>query len=149
MSACDVYGCLGEAADAGDARVRPLCAGHSEGNFLLCPMCDAAFENDEDLTMILYRQIDFSSRAFGPGSRALGIVAHIRKELREIEAAPSDLEEWIDVALLALDGAWRSGASPEEVCRALVAKIAKNEARTWPAPGAQDQAIEHIEEATS
>lgn len=96
---------------------------------------------------LLHRQVAFSSRTFGPGPRALGIVDHIRKELREIEAAPGDLEEWIDVALLALDGAWRSGASPEAVCRALVAKLAKNEQRAWPAPGAQDQAIEHIEEA--
>ena len=74
-----------------------------------------------------------------------GVVDHIRKELREIEAEPGDLKEWIDVAILALDGAWRSGASPAEILAALVAKQDKNEARTWPGwRGADpDKAIEH------
>ena len=57
---------------------------------------------------------------------------HIRKELLEIEADPGDLMEWIDVAILALDGAWRSGATPEQIIMALVGKQIKNEGRTWP-----------------
>lgn len=93
----------------------------------------------------LQRQRDFSERTFGPGSRAAGVVDHIRKELREIEENPGDLAEWIDVVILALDGAWRSGATPAQIIDALVAKQAKNEARTWPdwrsAP--VDKAIEH------
>ncbi|HEJ3062545.1 TPA: DUF550 domain-containing protein [Pseudomonas aeruginosa] len=93
----------------------------------------------------LQRQRDFSERTFGPGPRAAGVVDHIRKELREIEENPSDLSEWIDVVILALDGAWRSGATPAQIIDALVAKQAKNEARTWPdwcsAPA--DKAIEH------
>ncbi|HHJ1578118.1 dATP/dGTP pyrophosphohydrolase domain-containing protein [Pseudomonas aeruginosa] len=60
----------------------------------------------------LERQRRFSERTFGPGSRAAGVVDHIRKELREIEEAPGDLAEWIDVVILALDGAWRTGATP-------------------------------------
>lgn len=93
----------------------------------------------------LQRQRDFSERTFGPGPRAAGVVDHIRKELREIEENPGDLAEWIDVAILALDGAWRSGATPAQIIDGLVAKQAKNEARTWPdwrsAPA--DKAIEH------
>ncbi|MCT7342173.1 DUF550 domain-containing protein [Pseudomonas aeruginosa] len=73
-----------------------------------------------------------ASASFGPGSRAAGVVDHIRKELREIEEAPGDLAEWIDVVILALDGAWRTGATPAQIIDALVAKQTKNEARTWP-----------------
>ncbi len=96
----------------------------------------------------LERQRAFSERAFGPGSRPLrlaGVIDHIQKELREIEADPSDLEEWIDVVLLACDGAWRAGHEPAAIAAALEAKLAKNERRTWPdwrtAPA--DKAIEH------
>ncbi|RQF90602.1 hypothetical protein IPC255_19480 [Pseudomonas aeruginosa] len=93
----------------------------------------------------LHRQRRFSERTFGPGSRAAGVIDHIRKELREIEEAPGDLAEWIDVVILALDGAWRTGATPAQIIDALVAKQTKNEARTWPdwrsAPA--DKAIEH------
>lgn len=93
----------------------------------------------------------WSERTFGPGSRVAGVVEHIRKELREIEAAPADLEEWIDVALLAFDGAWRSGASPEAIVGALVGKQAKNERRIWPdwRTAAPDQPIEHVPPAHS
>lgn len=93
----------------------------------------------------LQRQRDFSERTFGPGPRAAGVVDHIRKELREIEENPGDLAEWIDVVILALDGAWRTGATAAQIIDALVAKQAKNEARSWPdwrtAPAGQ--AIEH------
>jgi len=36
------------------------------------------------------------------------------------------------VVILALDGAWRSGATPEQIIGALVAKQTKNEGRQWP-----------------
>ncbi|MDP5705941.1 dATP/dGTP pyrophosphohydrolase domain-containing protein [Pseudomonas aeruginosa] len=93
----------------------------------------------------LERQRRFSERTFGPGSRAAGVVDHIRKELREIEEAPGDLAEWIDVVILALDGAWRTGATPAQIIEALVAKQTKNEARTWPdwRTVPVDKAIEH------
>ncbi|MCO7556147.1 dATP/dGTP pyrophosphohydrolase domain-containing protein [Metapseudomonas otitidis] len=98
-----------------------------------------------DFAAHLQRQREFSERTFGPGSRAEGVVDHIRKELKEIEASPGDLSEWIDVVILALDGAWRSGATPAQIIDALVAKQTRNEARTWPdwrsAP--LDKAIEH------
>ena len=93
----------------------------------------------------LQRQRDFSEKTFGPGARTAGVVDHIRKELKEIEAAPDDITEWIDVVILALDGAWRSGASPQQIIDAMVSKQTKNEGRIWPdwrtAP--TDRAIEH------
>lgn len=98
-----------------------------------------------DLVSHLYRQRAFSLRTFGPGDRQKGVVAHIRKELAEIEEKPTDLTEWIDVAILAFDGAWRAGHSPEAIAAALAAKQAKNEGRTWPdwRTVPQDKPIEH------
>ncbi|MCP1617004.1 uncharacterized protein DUF550 [Pseudomonas sp. SLBN-26] len=98
-----------------------------------------------DFAAHLQRQREFSERTFGPGSRAKGVVDHIRKELKEIEASPGDLSEWIDVVILALDGAWRSGATPAQIIDALVAKQTRNEARTWPdwRSVPLDKAIEH------
>lgn len=99
-----------------------------------------------DLVQHLRRQIAFSKETFGPGARHEGVIDHIRKELREIEANPYDITEWIDVVILALDGAWRAGYTPAQIVEALAAKQAKNESREWPdwrtaEPG---KAIEHV-----
>lgn len=98
-----------------------------------------------DLITHLHRQIEWSRRTFGPDTRAKGVVEHIRKELAEIEAAPGDLAEWIDVVILALDGAWRAGFTPEQIVTQIVAKQTKNEGRKWPdwRNASPDQAIEH------
>lgn len=98
-----------------------------------------------DMLAHLSQQREWSERTFGPGARTAGVLDHIRKELTEIEKAPLDLSEWIDVVILALDGAWRAGHLPHEIIAALRAKQAKNEARTWPDWRTQpnDKAIEH------
>jgi len=97
----------------------------------------------------IQRQINWSGKTFGNGVRTKGITAHIRKELAEIEAAPHDVEEWIDVVILALDGAWRAGYSPAQICNALEAKQAKNFLRTYPMPLSEDHPSEHIREASN
>ncbi|WP_454261470.1 dATP/dGTP pyrophosphohydrolase domain-containing protein [Pseudoxanthomonas mexicana] len=98
-----------------------------------------------DLTAHLRRQRRWSDTTFGPGERTAGVLDHIRKELIEVEAAPHDTSEWMDVAILAFDGAMRAGATPEQVVAALKAKQDRNEARTWPdwRTMPKDQAIEH------
>lgn len=98
-----------------------------------------------DFKTHLERQIAFSEKTFGPGMRTNGVLDHIRKELAEIEKEPADTNEWIDVVILGLDGAWRSGASAEEIIIRLQAKQEKNEKRSWPdwRLVGQDQAIEH------
>lgn len=98
-----------------------------------------------DLVAHLKRQHEWSARTFGPGHRTAGVLDDIRKELCEIEESPLDLSEWIDVAILAFDGAWRAGYTPEEIATALVAKQTKNESRTWPdwRTMPSDKAIEH------
>lgn len=93
----------------------------------------------------LTRQREWSRETFGPGPRTAGVCDHIRKELAEIEADPGDLREWVDVIILAFDGAWRTGAEPAEIIAAIKAKQARNEARTWPDWRTADpnKAIEH------
>lgn len=93
----------------------------------------------------LIRMREFSRKTFGPGRRTKGVVDHIRKELLEIEKDPEDLEEWIDVVILALDGAWRTGAEPYEIIGKLLYKQNKNEGRKWPdwRTMREDEAIEH------
>lgn len=108
-----------------------------------------SFDGDSDccdLVDHIERQQEFSLRTFGPGARTAGLIDHIRKELIEIERAPSDLTEWIDVVMLGLDGAWRSGHEPEEIARALRAKLEKNISREWPdwRTADPDKAIEHV-----
>lgn len=103
-----------------------------------------------DLIAHLHRQRAFSERTFGPGARTAGVLDHIRRELDEVAAAPDDVTEWIDVVLLAFDGAWRAGHSPEAIAEALAAKQARNEARTWPDWRTADpnKAITHVKEKT-
>lgn len=99
-----------------------------------------------DFEKHLARQREFSDRTFGPGLRTQMVVDHIRKELIEVLAKPEDLTEWIDVAILALDGAWRTGATPQDIIDALFAKQIKNESRIWPdwRTSDLDKAIEHV-----
>jgi len=96
------------------------------------------------LAAYLLHQREWSNRTFGPGRRTGGIVQHIEKELREIEAKPTDLSEWVDVIILALDGYWRHGGDPKNIMVDLQAKQIVNFGRRWPAPVAEDVVTEHI-----
>lgn len=89
---------------------------------------------------------EWARETFGPGERVQGVLAHIRKELLEIEAEPHDLSEWVDVILLALDGASRQGYTGAEIIEAWHAKVEKNHARNWPDWRTQDPngPIEHV-----
>lgn len=99
-----------------------------------------------DLVEHIDRQRYWSELTFGPGTRDKGLLDHIRQELLEIQENPNDLSEWIDVVILALDGAWRHGYSPEEIASALVTKQTINENRQWPdwRTQSKDQPINHI-----
>lgn len=101
-----------------------------------------------DLVAHLHRQIATSKKNFGPDTsddKLMGILSHIRKELDEISEAPRDLIEWIDVVILALDGAWRAGYAPDQIVEALECKQSLNERRKWPhwSTVPANQPIEH------
>jgi len=90
------------------------------------------------------RHIPWSTSTFGDGMRTTGITAHILKELAEIHANPHDVSEWIDVVILALDGAWRAGYTAEQVVDALFDKLAVIRTRIYPKPASEDEPSEHV-----
>lgn len=99
----------------------------------------------------LLRRGRWSQATFGPGRRTAMVVDHLRRELVEIEDAPGDLAEWVDVALLAFDGATRAGWSAQQIIDAVVAKQAVNETRRWPDWRTQppDRAIAHLPDSAA
>lgn len=102
-----------------------------------------------DLSAHLHRQIAASKKMFGPDisdEKLRGITSHIRKEADEVEQDPRDLIEWIDIVILAFDGAWRAGYTPDQIIEALVFKQNKNESRKWPdwRTVSPETPIEHI-----
>lgn len=72
-------------------------------------------EPEFDLIGHLKRQYAFSEKAFGPSTSTEGIKKHIQSEIEEIRKDPSDIYEWIDVLILAIDAARREGMTVEEV----------------------------------
>ena len=120
-----------------------------------------------DLQQHLLRQMAFSHATYGPGKRTEGVTDHIRKELVEVAEAQGveQIEEWVDVVILALDGLTRRLAfsmseedctdpqlrmDPEVVvqkaCEMILQKQTRNEARNWPdwRTAEKGKAIEHV-----
>lgn len=101
-----------------------------------------------DLVAHIKNQQEWSFKTFGPlgqGQKPEGVINHLEKELKELRAKPTDLEEWIDVVILGIDGATKGGYTPEQIATMLMAKQVKNENRKWPDWRTMDQtkAIEH------
>jgi len=83
----------------------------------------------------LQEQYQWSIATFGSGKCTQGLISHIIDELNKVVERPDDMEEWIDVAMLALDGALRlsrrKGREHEEVMECLWHKLAINHRRQW------------------
>lgn len=86
----------------------------------------------------------WSQQAIGPGQRTEGLLKHIQKELDEIRAKPDDLEEWIDVINLAIDGATRRGFSGQQIIHGLLDKFMKLQDRNWPKNISEAEPVEHL-----
>lgn len=89
-------------------------------------------------------QIVWSRLTFGHGQRTEGVLKHIESEIAEVRQQPDDLEEWVDIIILALDGAWRSGHTTHEIIHTMAQKQLKNFMRQWPEPNGKDEPVEHI-----
>lgn len=64
-----------------------------------------AINYDLSKKLSLFSRIkDWSEKTFGSGNRTIGLIEHIREELKEVQDKPYDLKEWVDVMLLAFDG---------------------------------------------
>ena len=103
----------------------------------------------EDITF----QRQWSDDTLGPGKRTAGVLAHIKKEVEEVAKKPTDLSEWIDLIILAIDGATRQGYTGTEVIRAYHAKMMENTLREWPpipeGGFPEDMAVEHVRSKVS
>ncbi len=112
-----------------------------------------------DFKQHLVRQMVFSRATFGPGPRTEGVSDHIVKELAEVKSSECSgrQKEWVDVAILALDGLTReiwsdrnylitADEAAAKAVRMIVEKQAKNERRDWPDWRTADpgKAIEHV-----
>lgn len=60
----------------------------------------------------LEQQIAWSEATFGPRSERgpIGPLRHLLKELKEIEADPADIMEWVDACFLVIDASWRASS---------------------------------------
>jgi len=97
----------------------------------------------------LRRHLEWGHAMFGTpadGRGPLGPLDHLKKEIKEIEESPNDLEEWIDAIILSIDGFLRAGGKITMVLPLLFAKQAKNGLRDWPDWRKADpnKAIEHV-----
>jgi len=105
------------------------------------------FEWEYMFTEYVQRHTEWSLKTFGPRSLwaqdTERLCRHIEKEVHEIRQRPLDCEEWIDVIILAIDGAFRSGHSPAEIALTLRQKQDKNIQRTWIIPEDPTVPIEH------
>jgi hypothetical protein len=111
-----------------------------------CHVATLILEDEKDRETIesyLARQWDWSRRTFGDEYRTEQILGHIRKELDEIAANPEDRIEWLDVALLALDGYQRpAGGTVETLMPDLLRKQKINFGRKWVQAG-PGEPVEH------
>jgi hypothetical protein len=97
------------------------------------------------LREVLTNQMEWSLRTFGSGRRTIGITKHIEKECAEVRDNPDDLSEWVDIMILAMDGYWRAGGTPEMLLHDIIAKQSINRERTYPKTN-EDEPSEHIRE---
>jgi len=95
----------------------------------------------------VHRHFNWSLAAFGAKQNTESICSHIEKEVEEIRKNPEDLEEWIDIIILGLDGALRCQGMgkvvADDLVDALEAKLQKNIQRKWIIPTDPTQPIEH------
>jgi hypothetical protein len=84
------------------------------------------------------RQSAWSQQTFGFDSDRgpEGALAHLAREVAEIQAKPKDLIEYADAYILLCDACRRAGYEYDDLISAVEAKAAINRQRTWAAPDA-------------
>lgn len=99
------------------------------------------------LSDYIEKQIEWSKVTFKDHPNIDSILDHIRKELKEIEQNPTDPYEWIDLIILAIEGAWRiANLSEHGIEQYLIQKQLINKQRNWPdvTTFPKGKAIEHV-----
>lgn len=80
-----------------------------------------------------------------PDATHVGALNHLKKECKELDKDPDDLEEWADAFFMVLQGGRKAAGSLDRFMAEVSLKLQKNEARTW-APMAEDGTVEHVRE---
>lgn len=95
-------------------------------------MSDLGAFRSLELVHYLRDQMQWSKETFGAGVRTEPLLKHIEMECNEVrDSNGDDLYEWIDIIILAFDGALTHGFTPEEIAFALRYKLEKNKKRTY------------------
>ena len=76
--------------------------------------------------MILFQRRNF------PNQTLAAKLEHLRREVVELQASPTDLSEWADVLILFLGSANKAGLAATELIAIAHEKMAINEKRQWP-----------------
>lgn len=84
-----------------------------------------------------------SRKQFGEGKRTGSLTKKISQELEEVIAQPDDLEEWVDILILAMDGYWRHGGTSEWLLHDLHNKLCVVAERTYPKTD-EDTPVQHV-----
>ena len=95
------------------------------------------------LEQFWYDQAAWSTATFGHGN-GIGALKHLKKEVDECLANPSDLVEYADMMHLVFDACRRAGYTYDELADACHKKLAINRARKWGKKVAGEP-CEHIE----
>jgi hypothetical protein len=98
----------------------------------------------KELVDWLTKKMEWSYKTFGTAERYIGVLKHIEKEIEEVRQNPQDISEWVDIIILAFDGACRMGFTPEQVVNALITKQEQNINRSWPPPPKDDEPSFHL-----
>jgi len=91
------------------------------------------------------RKMKWSFETFGE-QEVCGVIDHIKDELLEVKENPEAIEEWIDIILLAIDGASRVGFSADDIINELERKLQINTSRRWEGVEKGTSAIKHIKD---
>lgn len=123
-----------ETLDAADEKLRQM--GHTEIKLdwlqKIAKELQACQTLGLKITRLWNNQADWAPKVFGTGSEAAKrALAHMREEIGEIEAAPTDVFEYADFLLLLLHTAQCNGVSLDGIIDAAVTKNERNRNAKW------------------
>ncbi|KKN27333.1 hypothetical protein LCGC14_0865580, partial [marine sediment metagenome] len=80
------------------------------------------------------------------GQNVHGKLAHLKKEIGELQDDPADLMEYADCFMLLLDAARKVNITADQILEAAWRKLEINKNREWEKPN-NDGSVEHIRRA--
>lgn len=87
----------------------------------------------------------WQDKQFPEGTQS-GALNHLKKECKELERNPDDIEEWADALFMVIQGGRKAaGGSLEHFMQEVNYKLLKNMSRQW-GEMAPDGTVEHVRE---